>query len=186
MVFKMYQSFFAVLLSAVVLGIVGCDEISDRISSMSLPGCDGQREVAGWEVTSGLEKTSASDFLISKWEASRDYSTFFGIRITYDTSQSPTPQLKIWQDYKSGNFTMRFPDGSQLTTSLNANYASTTVSLREIDVITLGSEPIRIEHTSHTGKWEVYQTDGLPTAIAAGKADLELAKEKLSNKECAI
>ena len=186
MVFKIHQPLLGISLSGAMLATVSCDEIGERISSMSLPGCDSQRTVAGWQVTSGLNRTGDDHFIISKWEASRDFSTFFGVRMTYNTSQSPTPYLRIWHDYKSGDVTIRFPEGAQLSTSLNARYATTTISIDEIYAEAFSRHVLQIEHTSHAGKWQVHQTNGLPKAIAAAKADLEIAKKNLDEKNCAL
>jgi hypothetical protein len=48
----------------------------------------------------------------------------------------------------------------------------------------LRKTPVQIEHIHSGGKWSKYQTDGLPGAIAAAEADLTLALDRLSKKEC--
>ena len=168
----------------VALCVTGCDEVSLSALPGMLPACDSTREVEGWTVTAGLEKVVSGDMFVQKWEARRNFSTHFGIRITYDTSERPAPHLQIWHNYKTGDFTMRLEDGAQLTTRLNANYAITSTALRPVDFKYLKSQPVRIEHTTHAGKWRVYQTDGLPEAIAAGETDLATANQKLTNREC--
>ncbi len=174
-----------IILAVSTLGIVGCEELGDRIKTMSLPDCKSERDVAGWNVSTGLDKDSTGEFLISKWEVSRDYDSFFGIRVAYDTSYSPIPYLKVWHDYKSGNFAIRFPDGAQLVTPLDASYPVSTVRLRTQDADSLAAQPVRIEHTSHTGKWKVYHTVGLPDAMSATKQDLEIITKKYTDENCA-
>lgn len=183
---KKKQLRLLVVASALAIGTTACDLFDTQIFPGSRPSCDSQREVAGWIVTSGLDQDESGELVISKWEAKRDFNTFFGIRITYNTSDSPIPYLQIWHSYKSGDFKMRLPDGTELTTRLAANYAISKTTLRQVDVEALRNQPVRVEHTSHDGKWRVYQTDGLPEAIAAGEADLALAKRKLNDKECSL
>lgn len=77
MVSKLYRIFLVIIVSAAVAGTVACDQINERMLSASLPSCESQREVAGWDVTAGLEKTNGSDVPINKWKVSRDFSTFF-------------------------------------------------------------------------------------------------------------
>lgn len=167
------------------LCVTACDNVDLSALPGSLPACDSAREVEGWTVTAGLEKTSSETVFVQKWEARRNYSTHFGIRITYDTGERPEPYLQIWHNYKTGGFAMPLADGAQLTTRLNANYAVTPTVLRPIDFDYLKSQPVRIEHTTHDGKWRVYETDGLPEAIAAGETDLAEANRKLTDRECA-
>lgn len=166
---------------ALALGVAACDDVG----LSALPSCDTERAVAGWTVSAGLEQSEPGGALINKWEARRNFSTHFGIRIAYDTSKRPEPYLKIWHNYKAGDFTMRLQDGAHLTTRLRANYAVTSTALRPVDFDYLKSQPVRIEHTSHTNKWSVYETDGLPEAIAAGEADLAEAKQRLADRGCA-
>ena len=186
MTIQLHRPILTVFLCSVFLGAVACDEIGEQLDSVLLPSCDNQRETAGWKVISGLAKDSSGELVVSKWEAAKNFGSFFGIRITFDTSQGQSPFLKIWHDYKSGDFTMVFPDGSRLSTRLDANYAVSTTPLPSNYADTLARTPVRIEHTSHDRKWKVYQTNGLPEAIAAGKTDLEHAKKKLNDKECAL
>ena len=182
---KVQRPLLAAIITASLLGLTACDELREWTASTSLPGCDSQREVAGWNVTTGLARTDSSKLVSSKWKASRDFSTFFGIRIVQDTSKGPAPYLEVWHDYKAGTFIMHLGDGARLSAELDGNFAVTTARLREIDAVTLGARPVRIEHISHDSNWKVYQTTGLPDAIAAAKEDLGLARKKLEGKECA-
>ena len=181
---KNQRNLSATVLAVSTLGILGCEEVGDHIETLSLPKCSSERDVSGWTVTTALDKDSTGEFLISKWEVSRNFDAFFGIRIAYDTSYSPIPYLKVWHDYKSGNFAIRFPDGAQLVTPLDADYAISTVRLRSQDADTLAAQPVRIEHTSHTGKWNAYQTEGLPEAMSATKQDLEITTKSFDEGNC--
>ncbi len=175
-----------VFLGLLSLGLVACDELSDRIDSISLPKCGSERDIGGWTVTTGLDQDTTGEYLISKWEASRNFDAFFGLRVTYDSSYSPIPYLQVWHDYKSGNFAIHFPDGAQLNTPLDANFAVSTIRLRARDVDALAAQPIRVEHTSHTGKWNVYKTEGLPEALAASGDDLENTTKSFNDGNCSI
>lgn len=164
--------------------MTACDQANfERLPGFA-PACTSEREIDGWIVGSSLAREDSGGGVISKWEASRDFSTHFGIRIAYDTSFGPTPFLKIWHNYKSGDFSMNMPDGSTLSTRLSANYATSTTPMRESDIESLRTAPVKVEHTNHEGKWTVYETTGLPEAMKAGEDDLALQKQRLDKGEC--
>ncbi|WP_395075668.1 hypothetical protein [Hyphococcus sp.] len=161
---------------------------SAPVAAQQLPGqkplCESEREVDGWIVKAALAAEQSGDLVISKWEASRKFSTHFGFGVTFDSSANPQPTLEIWHNYKSGEFTMHNPDGTAFNVLLRSDYASTTANVPQQVIAFLRNTPVQIEHIRSGGKWTKYQTEGLPGAIAAAKADLTLAKDKLRKKEC--
>lgn len=171
------------LLTAAAISIAACDQVN-MPASMTKPTCASERAVEGWTVTASLEKSPSGDALLNKWEAKRNYSTFFGLRITFDTSVSAAPFLQVWHDYKTGEFLMRFEDFTHFRLQLDARYAVSYGVLPDAAFKEISRRPVRIEHTSHTNKWTVYTTDGLPEAIAAAIADLDSMKQRLTAGEC--
>ena len=163
-----------------------CDQINEQLEARPQPKCESQQKFEDWSVLTSLHSDECGDYVIRKWEVSKNYNTFFGFRIIYDSSKSPVPSLGIWHDYKSGDFAMWFSDRSVLRTSLDSKFALTTVSLRDIDVETLGRKSARIEHTAQDGTWSVYETDGLPAALKQAQSEVETALTRHSNKECAL
>ena len=163
-----------------------CEQIEEIVEARSLPKCESQQTIEDWNVVTSLHSDESGEYVIRKWETSKNYSTFFGLRVIYDSSKSPVPSLGIWHDYKSGDFVMWFSDRSVLRTTLDSKFALTTLSLRDIDVETLGSKSVRIEHTAQDGTWSVYETDGLPAALKQAQSEVETALARHSNKECAL
>lgn len=161
-----------------------CDLSGAPLPIKAPPSCDSERMVEGWTVTAGVERARDDDSLIGKWEARRSYSTFFELRITYDTRENAEPFLQVWHDYKTGEFLMRLTERSQFRMYLDAQYAVTRGTLPPGAFDIISRRPVRIEHTSHTNKWSVYQTSGLPEAIVEAQADLEAAKQLLSAGKC--
>lgn len=149
------------------------------------PLCKSARSVAGWSVTASLTIAETGDLLVSQWEASRNFDTHFGLRVMYDTSDSPDPKLKIWHNYKSGDFTMRLPDGRSFTVPVSSNFAVTQANTPAEVISYLREAPVRIEYTAAAGNWSKYRTEGLPDAIAAAEEELALLKEKQGAKTCA-
>ncbi len=174
----------ATFLVALALFIAACDQSAAPLNPDTRPSCDSERIVEGWIVTAGLEKTYSGDVIVNKWEARRNFSTYFALSIAYDTSEGSAPFLKIWHDYKSGEFVMRLEDYTQFRMTLSAQYAVTPGTLPAGFFEQISRRPVRIEHTSHTNKWSVFETSGLPEAIVAAKSDLDAAKRKLANGEC--
>lgn len=174
----------AACLVAGAYAVVGCEDIRERVETASLDPCASERDVAGWTVSAALVSAPSDNLVFKKWVAAKSFSTFFVVRLTYDTSQSPKPFLAFRNDYKSGEFVVRMPDGTALSGPLKANVAITTAALRDEDLDTLTREPVQIEHTSNEGKWRVYQTKGLPEALNAAQSDLAALEATLSDRKC--
>ncbi len=170
--------------AAAALLIASCEELEEKLLTDARPSCDSERIVDGWAVAAGVGKASSGDALINKWEARRNFSAHFGLRISYDTSEGPAPFLQIWHDYKSGEFVMRLADGSHFRLMLRDQYAVSSAPMSASVFEDVSRYALRIEHTSNTNKWSVYKTTGLPEAIAAAQADLDSAKRRLSDRDC--
>lgn len=173
-----------VLSAAFASSLAGCDQISLASDKGSLPACEIEEAVETWAVAARLEKTEGGE-IAEFWEARRNFSTFFGLRVTYDSKADPAPSLLIWHDYKSGEFVMRLDDNAHFRMLLDARYAVTSGTLPPGVFELISRKPVRIEHTSHTNKWSVYETDGLPAAIAAATAALGSLKKRSADGECA-
>lgn len=171
-------------MAALTFFLSACDQSGELLNAGARPTCDSERTVEGWTITASLERIPSSDMIASKWEVRRIYSTQFGLRVVYDTSEGAAPSLQIWHDYKSGEFVMRLEGDAHFRMRLNAQYAVSSAPLPSTVFEQISREPVRIEHTSSTNKWRVYETTGLPEAIAAAEADLEAAKSWLANGEC--
>ncbi|MEZ5894008.1 MAG: hypothetical protein R3C58_12810 [Parvularculaceae bacterium] len=149
-----------------------------------LPSCDSERGVSGWIVTASLVEEKSSRLIISKWEASHDYSSDFGLSISYDTSDSTIPSVLVHHNHRGGDFTMRLHGGASFTAPLSANYSVTQLSVPQEVIDNLRAAPLFVEYYNSGDKWNRYETVGLPQAIIAAEADLALAKERLGRKEC--
>lgn len=149
-----------------------------------LPSCDSEREVSGWTVTAGLVEDRSSRLLISKWEAAHDYTADFGLSVSYDTSDSTVPSLLVRHNHRGGDFTTRLPNGASFTAPLSANYSVTQLSVPPEVIDHFRTAPLVVEYYNPGGKWNRYETKGLPEAIAAAEADLAAAKERLNGKQC--
>lgn len=171
---------------ALALLVAACDQPGSQLIPDARPSCESERTVEGWTVTAGREKAHSGDMDVKKWEARRNFSTHFGLRITYDTSEGPAPFLQIWHDYTSGEFVMRLEDDSHFRMKLSAQYAVSSGTLPAGVFEQISRQPVRIEHTSHTNKWTVYETRGLPEAITAAKVDLEAVGRRLIDGECRV
>lgn len=178
------RSFRTAIILAPLLLAAACDPSVAPLAAGVQPSCESARTVEGWTVTAGVEKGPSDDVIISKWEARRLFSTHFELRVTYDTSENPEPFLQVWHDYKSGEFVMRLTDDSQFGMALDAKFAVTPGTLPSGAFELISRQPVRIEHTSHTNKWSVYETRGLPEAIGEAIVDLEAAKQLLTDGKC--
>jgi len=79
---------------------------------------------------------------------------------------------------------MRLEGDKHFRMMLDSRYAVTRGTFPDGVFELISRQPVRIEHTSHANKWSVYQTDGLPDAIAVATADLADLKRKLAAGEC--
>ncbi len=152
----------------------------------SKPQCESERDVAGWTVTAGLTPEKSGSLLVHKWETARNFSTHFGLRVTYDTSEDQEPTLQIWHNYKSGAFAMQMPDRRSFTVPLSTDYAVTKANVPPQVIAYLRTTPALIEHTHSGNKWARYRTEGLPEAIEAAESDLALITARQANKECTV
>ena len=180
------RSFRAAIILAPLLLAAACDPSVAPSATGGQSSCEGARTVEGWAVTAGLEKGPTDEIIISRWEARRLFSTHFELRVTYDTSENSEPFLQVWHDYKSGEFVMRLTDNSQFGMALDAQFAVTPGTLPPGAFELISRQPVRIEHTSHTNKWSVYETSGLPEAIGEAIVDLEAAKQLLTEGKCRL
>ncbi|MAW80901.1 MAG: hypothetical protein CMI63_11740 [Parvularcula sp.] len=146
--------------------------------------CASEEAVAGWATTASLAPDESGDFLVGRWETRRDYSTHFGLRVAYDSSDGAAPVLKIWHNYKRGSFTMRLPDGRSFAVPVSANYAVTQANTPPEVIAYLRAAPMRIEFTTAGGKWKKYRTDGLPHAILAAEDALQRLKDEQGEEKC--
>ena len=79
---------------------------------------------------------------------------------------------------------MRLEGDKHFRMMLDSRYAVTRGTFPDGAFELISKQPVRIEHTSHTNKWSVYQTDDLPEAIAAATAELAGLNQKLAAGEC--
>ncbi|PQA88064.1 hypothetical protein [Hyphococcus luteus] len=159
-----------------------------QAGAQNLPGlkppCESNRDVAGWTVTAGLAPDSSGELLISKWETSRDFSAYFGLSVSLDTSDSPVPSLLIRHHNRGGKFVMRLPNRTTFTVPVNASYSVTQANVPPEVIDYLRATPLLMEFSVPGRKWDRYETEGLPEAIKAAEADLAALKARQADKEC--
>lgn len=178
------KSLLAATLCFCSIGIISCDGENRLTSLWGAPSCDSERQVGDWTVAAGLGKSDVDGIFFNKWEARKEFASDFELRLTYDTSQRPTPYLRIWHYYKSGQFKMVLPENGLIITTLSTSFAVTDVALRPVDVDYMRRAPVSFEYIENQ-RYQKYGTDGLPEAIIAAEEDLAAAKQKLNDNACA-
>ena len=80
----------AIFIVTVIFGVASCDELADVILPTSKPVCEARSVIENWAVSASLHKDSKGTDLFSYWQAAREFDNHFGVRIVYDTRESPT------------------------------------------------------------------------------------------------